>query len=205
MRLRRCGPLAALVELGSLAEVAAARAVLAGLPGAVDVVPAARTVLVTFAAEVPRDLADVLRAADLAAPPPAAGDTVVLPTIYDGPDLALVAETAGVGVAEAVALHTGAEYAVAFTGFAPGFGYLTGLPAPLRQARLDSPRTRVPAGAVGVAGEFTGVYPRPSPGGWRLLGRLAPGAPALFDADRDPPALLSPGLRVRFEAVACAP
>ncbi|GGS20901.1 5-oxoprolinase subunit B family protein [Actinokineospora fastidiosa] len=205
MRLRRCGAHAVLVELDSLTEVSAARAVLAGLPGVVDLVPAARTVLVTFAADVPRELADVLSAADLSAAPPPSGETVVLPAVYDGPDLELVAATADVSVDEVIALHAGAEYTVAFTGFAPGFGYLTGLPAPLRQPRLDSPRTRVPSGAIGVAGEFTGVYPRPSPGGWRLLGRLADDAPALFDADRDPPALLAPGLRVRFAAVSCAP
>ncbi|GAA4431030.1 allophanate hydrolase subunit 1 [Actinokineospora soli] len=201
MRLRRCGPDAVLVELGSLTEVAAARAALAEVPGVVDLVPAARTVLVSFADGVPPSLEDVLRAADLSVAPSASGETVVLPAVYDGPDLELVAETAGVPVEEVVALHSGAEYAVAFTGFAPGFGYLTGLPEPLRQARLDTPRTRVPAGAIGVAGEFTGVYPRPSPGGWRLLGRLADGAPPLFDPARDPAALLAPGLRVRFEAV----
>ena len=199
MRLRRCGPDAVLVELGSLTEVAAARAALASVPGVVDLVPAARTVLVTFDSGVPTSLPDVLR--DLSAPPPPSGETVVLPAVYDGPDLELVASTAGLPVAEVVALHSGAEYAVAFTGFAPGFGYLTGLPEPLRQSRLDTPRTRVPAGALGIAGEFTGVYPRPSPGGWRLLGRLADDAPALFDPARDPAALLSPGLRVRFEAV----
>lgn len=95
-------------------------------------------------------------------------------------------------------LHTGAAYTVAFTGFAPGFGYLTGLPSPLRQPRLDSPRTRVPAGSVGLAGEFTGVYPRESPGGWRLLGHTTT---PLFDAHADPPALLAPGDRVRFRSV----
>lgn len=199
MRLRRCGCDGVLVELDSLTEVAAARSVLAGLPGVVDVVPAARTVLATFADGVPRDLGDLL--SDLSARPATPGREVVLPAVYDGPDLALVAETAGISPDDLVALHTGAEYTVAFTGFAPGFGYLTGLPEPLRQARLDSPRTRVPAGAIGVAGEFTGVYPRPSPGGWRLLGRLAERAPALFDADRVPPALLTPGDLVRFEAV----
>jgi KipI family sensor histidine kinase inhibitor len=204
VRLLRCGADSVLVELGSLGEVAAARAVLAGLAGhhgLVELVPAARTVLATFSGGVPRGLEEALRAADLSAVPAPAGETVVLPTVYDGPDLELAASTAGLSRDEVVALHTGAEYTVAFTGFAPGFGYLTGLPEPLRQARLASPRTRVPAGAVGVAGEFTGVYPRPSPGGWRLLGRLAGGAPPLFDPEREPPALLAPGHRVRFEAV----
>jgi KipI family sensor histidine kinase inhibitor len=96
-----------------------------------------------------------------------------------------------------VKLHTGAEYTVAFTGFTPGFGYLTGLPEPLRQSRLDTPRTRVPAGSVGVAGEFTGVYPRSSPGGWRLLGHTGT---VLFDAHAERPSLLAPGDHVRFQA-----
>lgn len=208
MRLRRCGADAVLVELGSPVEVAAVRAAVAAadLPGLVDLVPAARTVLVAFApgAGVSRALPEVLDRTDLSAPPPTPARVVVLPAVYDGPDLDLVAETAGLTRAEVVALHSGAEYTVAFTGFAPGFGYLTGLPEPLRQPRLDTPRARVPEGAIGVAGEFTGVYPRSSPGGWRLLGGLAPGAPALFDAARDPAALLAPGDRVRFERVGAA-
>ncbi len=98
-----------------------------------------------------------------------------------------------------MALHSGAEYSVAFTGFAPGFGYLTGLPRTVGTGRLDQPRTAVPAGSVGIAGEFTGVYPRSSPGGWRLLGRTEL---ALFDPRREPAALLVPGDLVRFEVVA---
>jgi KipI family sensor histidine kinase inhibitor len=101
-------------------------------------------------------------------------------------------------VEKVVELHTEAEYTVAFTGFAPGFGYLTGLPEPLRQSRLDSARTRVPAGSVAVAGEFAGVYPRASPGGWRLLGRTDA---VLFDPRAERPALLAPGDRVRFRGV----
>jgi KipI family sensor histidine kinase inhibitor len=110
--------------------------------------------------------------------------------------LELVAETAGLTTAEVVELHSGTEYEVAFCGFAPGFGYLVGLPEPLRQPRLDSPRTKVPAGSVGIAGEFTAAYPRATPGGWRLLGHTDV---TLFDARRDEPALLEPGDRVRFE------
>jgi KipI family sensor histidine kinase inhibitor len=110
----------------------------------------------------------------------------------------MVARDAGLSEEDVVGLHTSAVYTVAFTGFAPGFGYLTGLPTALRQPRLDSPRTRVPAGAVGVAGEFTGVYPRESPGGWRLLGQTSA---TLFDPATDPPALLAPGDRVRFRSV----
>ncbi len=188
-----------LIELDSADEVAAVRAavVAAALPSVVDVVPAARTVLVrcspgTGVATVTSLLADL--SVDAATPP--AGRTVTVPVTYDGPDLALVASTAGVTVDDVVALHTGAEYTVAFCGFAPGFGYLTGLPDALQQPRLDSPRQSVPAGAVAVAGQFAGVYPRSTPGGWRLLGRTSV---VLFDATRSSPALFEPGDRVRFE------
>jgi KipI family sensor histidine kinase inhibitor len=120
---------------------------------------------------------------------------VEIPVTYDGPDLAEVARLTGLPADEVVRRHAAAEYVVAFSGFAPGFGYLTGLPAELRVPRRDSPRTAVPAGSVAVAGEFTGVYPRRSPGGWQLLGRTDA---VLWDPERDPPALLVPGTRVRF-------
>jgi len=194
-----------LIEVGSLDEVDAVRAALAAavergaLPDLVELVPAARTVLASV--RPGGDLAalrDVLATADLSRPARRATREVRIPVRYDGPDLELVASTAGLPVDDVVALHTEAEYSVAFTGFAPGFGYLVGLPEPLVQARLDRPRTKVPPGSVAIAGEFTGVYPRSSPGGWRLIGRTEL---ALFDTHRDPPALLVPGNRVRFEAV----
>lgn len=202
MWLRRCGAAAVLVELDSLTEVAAARAALADLPGVVDLVPAARTVLVSFepGAGGLRLVREILDSADLSKAPVSVSRAVVLPSVYDGPDLELVAEAAGLSVEDTVALHAGAEYTVAFCGFSPGFAYLTGLPEPLCQPRLDTPRTRVPAGAIGVANEFTGVYPRSSPGGWRLLGRLADDADPLFDPARTSASLLAPGDRVRFEA-----
>jgi KipI family sensor histidine kinase inhibitor len=204
VRLRRCGTDAVLIEVGSLDEVDAIRAALSAavergeLPDLVELVPAARTVLasVTPGSAGLARLRDVLDTADLTRPPRRSPREVVIPVCYDGPDLELVARTAGLGTDEMVALHCGAEYSVAFTGFAPGFGYLVGLPEPLVQARLDQPRTKVPPGSVGIAGEFTGVYPRSSPGGWRLIGRTEL---ALFDPHRDPPALLVPGDRVRFE------
>jgi KipI family sensor histidine kinase inhibitor len=157
----------------------------------VEVVPAARTVLVE--GDPLPDLAALLAGVVAGAEP--AGPLVELPVAYDGPDLAAVAELTGLPAAEVARRHAAAEYTVAFCGFAPGFGYLTGLPAELRVPRRDTPRTAVPAGAVGLAGEFTGVYPRRSPGGWQLLGRTDA---VLWDADRDPPALLAPGTRVRF-------
>ena len=193
-----------LIEVGSLDEVDAVRAAIAGaadsgaLPDLVELVPAARTVL---AAVRPGSgglgaLRQFLAGVDVSAAVGRDSREVMLPVHYDGPDLALVAETAGIGVSEVAALQSGVEYSVAFSGFAPGFGYLVGLPQPLCQPRLDKPRTQVPAGAVGIAGEFTGAYPRSSPGGWRLIGRTDA---VLFDSHRDRPALLAPGDRVRFE------
>ena len=199
MRLRRCGSDAVLVEVDSLGEVAAVRAAVqaANLPDVVEIVPAARTVLVSVRPGASLgSLRRLLDTVDLSRPPEVSSREVRIPVHYDGPDLELVAETAGLTTAEVVELHSGAEYEVAFCGFAPGFGYLVGLPEPLRQPRLDSPRTKVPAGSVAIAGEFTAAYPRATPGGWRLLGHTDV---TLFDARRDEPALLAPGDRVRFE------
>jgi KipI family sensor histidine kinase inhibitor len=203
VRFLRCGPDAVLIEVGSLGEVAAVRAALsaADLPDLVELVPAARTVLASFrpGSPGPQRIQALLRDADLEHPAPGEPRRVSLPAVYDGPDLELVARTAGLAVDEVARVHSGAEYTVAFCGFAPGFGYLTGLPESLRQPRLDSPRPKVPAGAIGVAGEFTAAYPRSTPGGWRLIARLADTADALFDPRREPAALLAPGDLVRFE------
>ncbi|HSV65570.1 MAG TPA: allophanate hydrolase subunit 1 [Mycobacteriales bacterium] len=121
--------------------------------------------------------------------------TVHIPVDYDGADLAEVAELSGLTIEQVVARHAVPTYTVAFLGFAPGFGYLSGLDPALRVARRDSPRQRVPAGSVAIAGEYAAVYPRDTPGGWRLLGRTDV---AMFDPDQDPPALLAPGTPVRF-------
>jgi KipI family sensor histidine kinase inhibitor len=121
---------------------------------------------------------------------------------YDGPDLDDVARHTGLTAAEVVAAHTGTPWRVAFGGFAPGFAYLVGGDARLRVPRRDRPRSSVPAGAVGLAGEFSGVYPRASPGGWQLIGTTRA---TLWDADRDPPALLRPGTTVRFVDTAGTP
>ena len=118
-----------------------------------------------------------------------------MPTTYDGDDLDDVARLWEMTRDEVVATHTGTELVVAFCGFAPGFPYCTGLPEHLSVPRLDSPRAQVPAGSVGLAGPFTGVYPSASPGGWRLIGRTDL---SLWEPDRDPPATLAPGTRVRF-------
>jgi KipI family sensor histidine kinase inhibitor len=113
----------------------------------------------------------------------------------NGPDLDAVAELHGLRPADVVELHSSAIYRVLFLGFAPGFGYLGGLPAALATPRRDSPRERIPAGTVAIAGQQTCVYPLSMPGGWQLIGRTDT---VLFDADRADPALLRPGALVRF-------
>ena len=193
---RPVGHHALLVEVGdadaalSLATWAREAAV-----DAVEVVPAAASVLFDGVADVPA-LARTLTGWSPAVQVPA-GELVELAVRYDGPDLAAVAERWGVDVAAAIERHTSIEYVAEFCGFAPGFSYLGGLPEELAVPRLDSPRSRVPAGAVGLAGTWCGVYPRPSPGGWLILGTTDT---VLWDQDRDPPALLPPGTRVRFVA-----
>jgi KipI family sensor histidine kinase inhibitor len=195
-----CGDRALLVEVPDGGDVGALAATLerSPLPGQEELVPAARTVLVRLD-RAPTD-ADVATLRRLR--PAASGDRrptreVVLDVVFDGPDLAEVARLTGRDVPAVVDVLTGTELVVAFGGFAPGFAYLTGLPDDLHVPRRATPRTRVPAGAVGLAGPYAGVYPRASPGGWQLVGRT--GA-VLFDVDRDPPALLSPGTSVRFRA-----
>jgi KipI family sensor histidine kinase inhibitor len=200
VRILPAGDAAVLVELADLAEAGRLYASLRAdpLPGTLDLVPATRTVLVTLDRAVtgPEQAAAALRSRSLAdAPDPAAGELVELPTRYDGPDLADVAALTGLTEAEVVGRHAGREWTVAFCGFAPGFAYLTGGDPALRVPRRETPRTAVPAGSVGLADGFSGAYPRRMPGGWQLIGRT--GA-VLWDLDRDPPALLPPGTRVRF-------
>ncbi len=201
VRVLPFGEAALLVERDSLEAVLALHAQLAASApsGVVDVVPAARTVLVhvdprVLPLAVSRAWIERSDAAGGAvhAPP---GPLLELDIVYDGPDLDSTAELLGLAPAELAARHAAAEWTVAFTGFAPGFGYLTSAQWPVDVPRLDAPRTRVPAGAVGVASGFTGAYPRSSPGGWRLIGTTTA---ALFDPHAAQPALLTPGTRVRF-------
>lgn len=196
---RPCGDRALLFEVGSAAEVAAIVTAVraAALPEVTEMVPAARTVLVEVAPGAGLDRVRAAAAdADAATGRTGTGTLHTIPVIYDGADLDLVATTAGLSADEVVALHCGAEYTVDFCGFAPGFGYLSGLPEPLQQPRLESSRSAVPAGSVGVADVYSCVYPRRSPGGWRLIGRTDT---VLFDPAADRPALFVPGDRVRFE------
>lgn len=201
MRLLRVGVDSLLVEVDDTA--AAVRlydeALRRGVR-ATDVVPAARTVLFSEAADRAR-LEQDLPGWDLSVSPvtaDVAGPLVEVPTVYDGPDLEFVARHWGLSTREVVDLHTTIEMVVAFCGFAPGFAYCTS-PAVTRSVpRLPEPRTRVPAGSVGLADVFTGVYPTASPGGWRLVGHTDL---VLWDASRQHPATLAPGTRVRFVEV----
>ncbi|BCB85830.1 5-oxoprolinase subunit B family protein [Phytohabitans suffuscus] len=198
MHTRRAGTTGLLIECADGAEVEAWRAELwrrreRGELAAVEIVPGARTVLLDGLAN-PQQTAGLV--AGWAPPPPAGtapGQLIEIIVRYDGVDLAAVASEWEVPVPEAVERIAGTELRVAFCGFAPGFAYLAGLPWPV--SRLDTPRPRVPAGSVALAGEYAGIYPTASPGGWRLVGSTHA---ILFDIDRDPPALLAPGTRVRL-------
>jgi len=206
LRVLPAGPHALLVELDSQQDVLGLHAEIVRRlqgeadwpwPRPTDVVPAARTVLID-GLEDPAPVAAALpgfEAAPVTAPD---GETVRCPTVYDGPDLDAVAAHWDLSRREAIELHTATEFVVAFCGFAPGFAYLTGLPEDRGVPRRETPRTQVPAGSVALAGEYSAVYPKRSPGGWQLIGRTEL---TLWDPDRDPAALLVPGVRVRFEEV----
>ncbi|MFE9636819.1 allophanate hydrolase subunit 1 [Streptomyces sp. NPDC006463] len=200
MRPLVVGGEALLIELGSAAEVAALHAELlrrreAGELGAVrDLVPAARTVLLDGV----RDPAGLgARIARWEVPPltETQGPLVSVPVRYDGPDLAEAARLWDVAPAEVAGIVGATVFRVAFCGFAPGFGYLTGLPERFHLPRRATPRTAVPAGSLALAGEYAGVYPRSSPGGWQLIGSTDA---VLWDPEREPAALFTPGVRVRF-------
>ncbi|HET6876254.1 MAG TPA: allophanate hydrolase subunit 1 [Jatrophihabitans sp.] len=204
MRALPVGEHALLLEVADPGELRALQAHVAALRATselaevTDAVPGARTLLLDGLAD---PAATARRASSWVLPRVAEedGTVVELDVVYDGEDLPLVARMWGVDVTEAAARHASVTYTVAFSGFAPGFAYLTGLPDELAVPRRDSPRARVPAGSVGLAGSYTGVYPRQSPGGWQLIGHTD--AP-LWDAAAQPPALLVPGTRVRMRPVA---
>jgi len=204
-RLLPSGDAALLVECDSLEEVLALHDALAAdpRPGVLELVPAARTILVSIdPARIPLESAATwvrrIPAEAGSRVAGAAADPVTIPVAYDGDDLAVTAAVLAVSPEALVARHAGIEWRVAFIGFAPGFGYLVSDDWPFEVPRLAAPRTRVPAGSVALAGAFSGVYPRQSPGGWQLLGRTDA---TLWDPEAPEPALLAPGRRVRFEAV----
>lgn len=202
-RILPMGERALLLEVDALTEATALHRRLAASrpPGVVDLVPAARTVLVRVdpsALSLAAARAWIARAGVDAAALPAEPERVVaLDVTYDGADLDDTAALLGLSAEELIRRHSAAEWMVAFTGFAPGFGYLVSAEWPFDVPRLESPRTRVPRGSVGLAGPFSGAYPRETPGGWRLIGTTS--AP-LFDPAAASPALLAPGTRVRFRA-----
>ncbi|WAL39936.1 5-oxoprolinase/urea amidolyase family protein [Brevibacterium sp. BRM-1] len=195
------GDRALLVELGSIDAVMAAHAALTAqpLPGQVEAVAAAATVLVRF--ETPRSAAsgaECLRALDVDAAHAPEGREIAIDVVYDGEDLEAAAAALGLGTEALVERHTRQAWRAAFAGFAPGFVYCDAPDGGWETPRRDEPRTRVPAGSVGLAGAFSAVYPTASPGGWQLIGRTDA---RLFDPDRTPPALIAPGDRVRYRAV----
>jgi KipI family sensor histidine kinase inhibitor len=218
-RIGRLGDAALLLELDGSIDAAAnarvhalAQAIAARRPTWVrDVVPAYSSLAVFVdvdaipdrddpLAEVERELRPLLHEAN-ADMLDRSARCIEIPVHYggeDGPDLQRVADHAGVSPDDVIARHAAADYTVAMLGFAPGFPYLLGLDPHLATPRLATPRTRVPAGSVAIGGAQTGLYPRPGPGGWNLIGRTDR---VLFDPQRDPPALLAPGDRVRFVPV----
>lgn len=205
MKILELGDQALLVEVVDAAAALALylRARAAGVVAA-DIVPAARTVLfdgVTPATRAWLDGVDTPASrrspagspARSRADTPGAGPLIEVPTTYDGPDLADTARLLGLSPAGLVEQLGNTELQVAFCGFAPGFAYCTGLPWVV--PRLPTPRPRVPAGSVALAGGYAGAYPSSSPGGWRIVGHTDA---TLWDAARPEPALLGPGTRVRF-------
>jgi KipI family sensor histidine kinase inhibitor len=195
------GDQALLLEFDSTTDVLAWTTALrqAALPGVLDIVPASRTVLLKL--DGPRQQGAIrrrLRTLRVAHDEPqtaAPRESTVIDVVYDGADLAEVADRTGLTTAQVINAHTATPWRVGFCGFAPGFAYLIGGDPRLAVPRRSEPRPSVPAGAVGLAGEFTGIYPRRSPGGWQLIGHTDA---VLWDIDRPDPALLTPGMWVQF-------
>jgi KipI family sensor histidine kinase inhibitor len=192
-----------LVEVDSLAQVRALYACIererAGgwAPGLVDVIPAARTVLLDGVTDQAA-LADEIRSWSVPPHPEESGQVVEIACQYDGPDLGEVAQQWGVPPERVAAIHSSLKHEVAFCGFAPGFPYIAGLGGGREVTRRDRPRAAVPAGSVALGDEYTGIYPRTSPGGWQIIGHTDA---VMWDSGRDPAALLRPGDRVRFVSV----
>jgi KipI family sensor histidine kinase inhibitor len=197
------GDQALLLQFDSTTDVLAWAATLreAALPGVLDIVPASRTVLLKLdgprhQSAIRRRLRTLRVAADIVATAPPE-QPMTIDVVYDGADLAEVADRTGLTTAQVINAHTATPWRVGFGGFAPGFAYLAGGDPRLAVPRRSEPRSSVPAGAVGLAGEFTGIYPRRSPGGWQLIGHTDV---VMWDIDRPNPALLTPGMWVQFRA-----
>lgn len=202
MRILQCGDSGLLLEFPDLRSTRRMYAALMQTPpaGTTDLVPAAVTLLVRFdpAVTEPAQIERVLRSTSADADVTDPRELVHIPVCYDGADLEDVAAHTGLRPREVIEAHTGRDWTVAFVGFAPGFAYLVDGDARLAVPRRPESRTRVPSGAVGLAGGFSGVYPRSSPGGWQLIGHTEAN---MWDVEREPPALLLPGSRVRFHEV----
>ncbi|MEV6349219.1 allophanate hydrolase subunit 1 [Actinoplanes sp. NPDC051851] len=203
MRIRPAGPSAVLLELDDAEAVSGAYRLLTtarnqGRLTAREIVPAARTVLIDGVTD-PGPLTALLREPTSTPETERSTPTIKILATYDGDDIDDVARLWHTDRAGVVAIHTGTAFRVAFCGFAPGFAYLTGLDPRYHVPRRPSPRTRVPAGTVALAGPYSGVYPTASPGGWQCIGRTRE---VLFDLESDPPALLTPGAVVRFAEAA---
>ncbi|RMR29629.1 Allophanate hydrolase/urea amidolyase-related protein [Pseudomonas savastanoi pv. glycinea] len=190
---------ALLVELSNLDETLALFESLQQMPifGVEEIVPAARTLLVHFRPSAIgfEALAAQIASRDIRGSAREPGKLIEIPVHYNGEDLADVARELDISVDEVIKRHTGSDYNVAFCGFAPGFAYLSG-GAGFVVPRRSTPRTRIPAGAVALAGGFSGIYPQASPGGWQIIGVTHS---KMWDLGRDEPALLQPGYRVRFQ------
>ncbi|MCS5493001.1 5-oxoprolinase subunit B family protein [Curtobacterium flaccumfaciens] len=211
--VRSAGGTALLATFDSLADVVAFRAGLAraALPGLTEVVSGARTLLLRFdptTTDAGRLRAELTQVSPVSPVSPVSAtleahdaDPLVIPVTYDGEDLDTVTELTGMRRDELVAWHTGQLWTSAFCGFAPGFSYLTGSDRPLDLPRRSTARKAVPSGAVAVAGEFSAVYPRTSPGGWQLIGRTDV---PMWSLDRTPPALAPAGTLVRFVVAGAA-
>lgn len=205
MRVRAYGRAASIIDQLPTDTGAALREVVLQMCGArgmtcIDVIPTATSVVVTHREDDAERMRELLMLA-AEAPPSSTTTTrrvVEIPVRYDGEDLESVAQACSLTTEQLIALHSGVEYEVSFCGFAPGFAYLVGLPHQLHLPRRASPRTRVPAGSVAIAAKYSAVYPRESPGGWHLLGTTNA---SMWDVSRQPPALLQPGMGVRFVRV----
>jgi KipI family sensor histidine kinase inhibitor len=199
--IRQAGDRAVLIELADNDAVQMLASGLEPLRGAelAEIVPGHETLLVVWNSKLPslQRVEEIVGGAYAVTEAIEAPSEVTLAVRYDGPDLAAVAEICGVSAEEVVARHLAAQYRVGFIGFAPGFAYLLGGDPALQPPRLAEPRTRVPAGALAIAGPYSAVYPRSSPGGWNLVGSCEE---PIFDVERTPPALLTPGTLVRLVA-----
>lgn len=198
MKFLRASDTALLAQADSLEQAVELNRAWQNIVSIRELVPGASTVLVHFdpARVTAEALMAQLESTDVSTSSDGQARHITIPVTYDGEDLASVADLLGLSEESLIQRHLAAEWTVAFSGFAPGFGYAKSSDPIFQVPRRSSPRTRVPAGAVGLAGPFTGIYPRESPGGWQLIGHTRD---LLWDIHREPPALMAPGTVVRFE------